>query len=137
MKKSIYLIVLLLAVSLSANAQNNRQEQKTKKGVSTFLSKVKTIDDAEKKEKVIGKLLLKMNEEYAEMDKTKLSEQQQLEMTTMLNNLNTSFETVKGTDNEQLNQFADYMESEFNQASDAFVLIMGLIFGILPLLFLL
>jgi hypothetical protein len=118
MKKMKFIFTLLFVVSLSLNAQTKKQELKLKKGISKFVKKVKNIDDRDKKEKVLEAFVSKLEEINNKSETKGVSKKEKEEFNKTLDVIVNGFDMVEGGTKESLNSYADYLESEFNQASD-------------------
>ena len=113
-----FIFTLLFVVSLSLNAQTKKQELKLKKGISKFVKKVKNIDDRDKKEKVLEAFVSKLEEINNKSETKGVSKKEKEEFNKTLDVIVNGFDMVEGGTKESLNSYADYLESEFNQASD-------------------
>ena len=116
MKKRIFLLMLsLVFVSLT---QSQSKETRFKKQISKFVKKVKNIKNRDKKEKIIKNHIERLNDITSNREIKDLEERK--EITLLIENLNYGFSMVEGKSSQELNFFADYMESEFNQAQSSY-----------------
>ena len=118
MKKLNFLLVALCISCISMNGQTKKQELKLKKGISKFVKKVKNIDDRDKKEKVLEAFVSKLEEINNKSETKGVSKKEKEEFNKTLDVIVNGFDMVEGGTKESLNSYADYLESEFNQASD-------------------
>jgi|TARA_B100000767_G_C19700927_1_gene508379 hypothetical protein len=118
MKKIKLLFTLLFAVSLSLNAQSKKQELKFKKAVSTFTKKVKKIEDRDRKEIILESFVTKLNQEYKKSNVENLSKENQKQLKVTLDKVNNGLASVRAGNHTSLNSYAEFIESEFNQAND-------------------
>jgi hypothetical protein len=136
MKKLNFLLFALCISCISINGQTKKQELKLKKAISKFANKVKNIDDRDKKEKVLEAFVSKLEEINNKSEFNGATKKEKQEFNKNLDVIIDGFGMVKGGSNESLNDYVDYIESEFNQAVVDWVLIGGIILGIYLIAFL-
>jgi hypothetical protein len=100
------------------NGQSKKQELKLKKAISKFAKKVKNIDDRDKKEKVLDAFVSKLEEINNKSEFKGATKKEKQEFNKTLDVIIDGFDMVEGGSKEALNSYAEFIESEFNQASD-------------------
>ena len=118
MKKLNFLLVALCISCISMNGQSKKQELKLKKAISKFAKKVKNIDDRDKKEKVLDAFVSKLEEINNKSEFKGATKKEKQEFNKTLDVIIDGFDMVEGGSKEALNSYAEFIESEFNQASD-------------------
>lgn len=119
MKKLNFLLLALCITCLNMNGQTKKKEFKLKKAISNFAQKVKKIENRDKKEKVLKSFVSKLKEINNKPELEGVSPKERKEFNKTLDVLIEGFDVVQGGSSESLNSYAEFVESEFNQASDA------------------
>lgn len=103
------------AFAVPMNSAN--KEKQGKKRIAQFVAQVKSTTDVEKKEEMLRDFLTAFDKRVLSQDTSKMSEEEVEEVVTLKENLLGGFEMVKGGSAADLNAYAEYLESEMNQAS--------------------
>lgn len=109
-------IALILFAQQSLSAQDSKQELRAKEKISKLVQEVKAIEDVSKKEKALEKAVAKFDKRLQRAKKQDLTAEELQQLDEISNSLNSAFAQVRGKGHEDLNEFADYFESEANQA---------------------
>lgn len=115
--KKLFTFLFIICLGFTLNAQQSKKELRSKKTISKYIIKAKSIENRDKKEEVFEKLVSKFNKQYEKADITLLAAEDKESLKKIHSNINNAWAQTKGKNHEALNNFGNYFESEYNQAN--------------------
>lgn len=130
-------VALILFAQQSLSAQDSKRELRAKEKISKLIQEVKAIEDVSKKEKALEKAVTKFDKRLQRLKKQDITTEQVRQVDELSSSLNDAFAQAKGNGHQELNAFADFFESEANQAVSeygAILMYVGIILALIIVL---